>query len=198
MRAEVLRAVIFWASSIGYMVAHAIYEGADAIGVWGADMLLDEEYGYQRDNLSWLLGIAEGRGIEVVVPDQSALLKVNFVYGLQPPPVANGNPVSSGFLSTRREGYDGNVKLLKRQVDMISGRILEVQDIAGLLNTEGGVTADQLRERVELLNGQHSEKASELMRFVGAIAEVDALSDYVKHYERGGVIPGGQSCETGS
>ncbi len=71
----------YWASSIAYMIALAIEEQFKRIEIWGVDMLTDGEYQHQRPNVEWLLGIAEGRGIETFVPPQSALLKMNSMYG---------------------------------------------------------------------------------------------------------------------
>lgn len=61
-------------SSIAYMVALAIHEGVDKIGIWGVDLHCDTEYDYQRPNMEYLIGLARGRGIKVFIPPQSALL----------------------------------------------------------------------------------------------------------------------------
>ena len=80
----------YFASSIGYMFGHLIYEHLMAktqdekfseVAIFGVDMLLDEEYAMQRPNCEYLLGICKGLGILVHVPDSSALLKVNSPYG---------------------------------------------------------------------------------------------------------------------
>lgn len=64
-------------SSIAYMIALAIHEKADEIAIYGVDMQGDDEYGYQKPNIEYLLGLAEGRGIKVTVPEESPLLKFN-------------------------------------------------------------------------------------------------------------------------
>lgn len=61
-------------SSIAYMVALAIYERVDRIGIWGCDLSASTEYAYQRPNLEYLIGFAKGKGISVYTPPQSALL----------------------------------------------------------------------------------------------------------------------------
>lgn len=61
-------------SSIAYMVALAILEKVDRIGIWGVDLHCDTEYSYQRPNLEYLIGLARGCGIKVFIPPQSALL----------------------------------------------------------------------------------------------------------------------------
>lgn len=64
----------YFASSIAYMVALAVTERADEIGLWGVDMDAEDEYRQQRPNLEWLLGLAEGRGIRVTLPEGCPLL----------------------------------------------------------------------------------------------------------------------------
>ena len=53
-------------SSIAYMMALAIHQGADTIGLWGISMNGTGEYGYQRPNMEYMIGLAEGRGIKVL------------------------------------------------------------------------------------------------------------------------------------
>lgn len=67
----------YWNSSIAYALAMAIHEGADEIALYGVDMKGDDEYGYQKPNIEYLIGLARGRGIKVTVPDESPLLKFN-------------------------------------------------------------------------------------------------------------------------
>lgn len=62
-------------SSIAYMMALAIAEGHEKIGIYGVDMKGDDEFGYQRPNIEYLIGLAEGMGIEVIIPEESPLLK---------------------------------------------------------------------------------------------------------------------------
>lgn len=61
-------------SSIAHMMALAIYEKVDRIGIWGCDLSTGGEYAYQRPNMEYLIGLARGRGIRVYVPPQNALL----------------------------------------------------------------------------------------------------------------------------
>ncbi len=76
----------FIESSIAFMMAHAILElkAGDRIGLWGIDMHVDTEYGYQKPNMLYLIGLARGRGINVWVPPQSALFQpaMALPYGL--------------------------------------------------------------------------------------------------------------------
>jgi len=60
--------------AISYQIAYAIFLGAEKIGLWGIDLREDTEYGYERPNVEWLLGLADGRGVDIVLPDGCALL----------------------------------------------------------------------------------------------------------------------------
>jgi len=65
----------YWNSSIAYAMALAIHEGAREIGIWGVDMTGDDEYGYQRPNMEYLIGVARGQGVDVYIPPESALCR---------------------------------------------------------------------------------------------------------------------------
>ena len=71
----------FFTSSLAYALALAIVQKPAEIGLFGADMSAEEEYGYQRPAMTYLVGIARGRGIKVTVPPASPLLRANFIYG---------------------------------------------------------------------------------------------------------------------
>lgn len=67
----------YFNSSLGYMVALAIAEGAKEIGIYGVDLVAPDEYGYQKPNMEYLIGVARGRGITVTIPGGSGLCKFN-------------------------------------------------------------------------------------------------------------------------
>lgn len=78
----------YFSNSISWMVAHAIYEGATEIHVYGVDMAQGGggaagEYASQRPSCEYFLGLAAGRGVKVYVPPQSDLLKVSAMYGVE-------------------------------------------------------------------------------------------------------------------
>ena len=55
-----------WLIFAAYMLALAIYEGVDKVGIWGVDLHCDSEYSYQRPNMEYLIGLARGRGMKVI------------------------------------------------------------------------------------------------------------------------------------
>ena len=70
----------YFTSSVSYMLGLALLEGFDKIEVYGIDMGTSTEYAYQKAGTEYLLGMAEGRGIEVFVPKESKLLHAG-LYG---------------------------------------------------------------------------------------------------------------------
>lgn len=71
-------------SSFSYMIAMALLEGYEEIQVFGVDLSTDEEYGFQRAGSEYLLGIAAGRGIKLILPDQCPILRSG-LYGFYEP-----------------------------------------------------------------------------------------------------------------
>ena len=61
-------------STAAYALALAITEGVDEIKLYGVHGATELEYIQQRPCIEWLLGLAQGRGIKVVVPDISPIL----------------------------------------------------------------------------------------------------------------------------
>jgi hypothetical protein len=73
----------YFTSSIAYMIALAIHMNAEEIGLWGIDMLDEEEYYHQRACCEYLLGIARGKGIAVYLPPESPLLRASRMYAYE-------------------------------------------------------------------------------------------------------------------
>jgi hypothetical protein len=68
-------------STVAYMFALAIHDGYDEIGLWGVDMKADDEYGYQKPNMEYLIGFARGKGIKVSIHPSSPLCKFSGMFG---------------------------------------------------------------------------------------------------------------------
>lgn len=73
----------YFTSSIAWMIALALKEGATEIGLWGIDMIGDCEYSYQRACCEYMLGIAKGRGVKVFVSPKSPVLRAARMYAFE-------------------------------------------------------------------------------------------------------------------
>ncbi len=61
-------------NTISYMMALAIYEGVDEIGLWGVHMRGAPTYEAERPSITYLMGLAQGKGIKVYIPPGNPLL----------------------------------------------------------------------------------------------------------------------------
>lgn len=73
----------FFTSSVAWMLALAIEQQPDTIGIWGVDMAATEEYAYQRPGCQFFIREALKAGIKVFVPDQSDLVAPPALYGYE-------------------------------------------------------------------------------------------------------------------
>jgi len=80
----------YFTSTVAYMIAMAMLHGCEDLHLYGVDMgrvgkrlATPDPYGYQRSCCEYLLGFARGRGVNVYVPEKSALLKAPALYGYE-------------------------------------------------------------------------------------------------------------------
>lgn len=71
-----------FSSSFDYLIALAIYEGYQRIEAYGFEMGSETEYRYQREGAAYWIGYCDAYGIELVLPDNTALLR-NKMYGYE-------------------------------------------------------------------------------------------------------------------
>jgi hypothetical protein len=65
----------YFESSVAYMVAWAGLMGYKHLGIWGIDLVIGQEWDYQKPNLEYCLGVAHAHGMTFTIPEQSAVLK---------------------------------------------------------------------------------------------------------------------------
>jgi hypothetical protein len=87
----------YFTSSIAWMIGYAILQKPDAIGLWGIDMMGEEEYLNQRACCEYLLGIARGMNITLVKAPESPLLRSERLYAFE------HTALSAGINTMRRE-----------------------------------------------------------------------------------------------
>jgi hypothetical protein len=76
----------YFASSPAWMLGHALMEGVTEIQVFGIHLATEWEYLKQKPNFSFLLGVAAGRGVKIVVPKTAPLLRESHQYAYQDDP----------------------------------------------------------------------------------------------------------------
>jgi hypothetical protein len=73
----------YFTSTIAFLIALGMEQGFESIGLWGIDLAVGTEWVSQRPCAEFLLGMAHAKGIEVVLPAETALLKQHFRYGYE-------------------------------------------------------------------------------------------------------------------
>ena len=76
----------YFTNTISLMIAYAVYKGKKEIALYGVNMAFSGEYQEQRPSCEYILGVATGMGIKVIIPNTSDLLKCGTLYGFEEPP----------------------------------------------------------------------------------------------------------------
>ena len=71
-------------SSPSWMLMHAIMEGYTEIHVYGIHLATQWEYVQQRPNFEFLLGVAAGKGVKIVLPQGTPICKAGYRYAFEP------------------------------------------------------------------------------------------------------------------
>lgn len=77
----------YMTNTLAYMIALALMEGVTHLAIFGCDYSAGSEYGPQRGSAEYWLGLAEGRGVQVLIPPTCDLLnKPHLMYGYESHP----------------------------------------------------------------------------------------------------------------
>lgn len=85
-RAEIAAKFGHFASSPAWMIAHALMEGVTELHIYGIHLATEWEYVKQKPNMTFLLGIAAGLGVKVVLPKGCPLLAETHQYAFEEDP----------------------------------------------------------------------------------------------------------------
>lgn len=128
----------FFTSSLAWMMAmalDAIEESrktrttpeVDAIGLWGVDMSHTTEYGAQRQGCQFFIQIANQLGIEIIVPNESDLLRPATLYGVVEHDHHHiKNTIRKRELETRLAVAKQNLEQCKHEVSFLQGAIDDI------------------------------------------------------------------------
>lgn len=73
----------YFTNSVAYLTMYAAYLGFKKLEIYGVDMSTESEYSHQKASEEYMIGLCEGMGIEVYIPQSSELLKCNQLYALE-------------------------------------------------------------------------------------------------------------------
>jgi hypothetical protein len=122
----------YFTNTISWQIAWAIYNDFEEIGIWGVDMAVAEEYMAQRPSVEYYLGIAEGLGIKITLPDECDLLKTLFQYGLQEPEATAYEKKLSNVkknLAMRRAKEAETARIASKKEDQYTGALEGIREM---------------------------------------------------------------------
>jgi hypothetical protein len=68
---------LYFTSSVAWAIAYCLYKGVKKMYLYGVDFSSDIEiYTYQRQNAEYWIGYATAKGMEVIIPETSELLRL--------------------------------------------------------------------------------------------------------------------------
>ena len=158
----------YLSSSIAYEIALAIAEGFEEIHLYGVDLNTEAEYAWQKPGVEYLLGVAAGRGIRVVLPDNCPLLK-GTLYGRG---YLSERPESMSYeqLATRLKALQHDASVLQEQINKIAGARTELVEFVQAQMLPG-IDHERVDERRKLMERHLAEATAKLQQVSGAIQE---------------------------
>lgn len=112
-------------STPAYMAAYVVWSKAmginphlTEIGVWGIDLIVGEEYDYQKPCMEFWLGVARGAGMALTIHEKSSLLKTLQRYGL-----SSGHVTFGPFTHARFQTKIEQMEKRKQEIEIEKARI---------------------------------------------------------------------------
>ena len=181
----------FYTSTLAYMIALALDEGFNHFELYGFDMEADTEYKYQRDSAEYFIGLAEGMGCTVLLPQNCSLLKGDLgIYAYETSEVGfrqllEGRAIQLNLQNTNASSAYNSIMGKKRKIDELAKTYpdlvpmtdtieLEINNQAGLLNTIAGAMAEN-EESIKLFDMHYNHSGVEIER-----AKSEELNEPVK------------------
>ena len=152
----------FFTSSIAYMLAMALEEGPEEIGLWGVDMADATEYSSQKNGCRFFLQLALMRGIKVTTPSGCELMVPGRLYSLEEAPWFETRSVA------RRQELAGLVEQNQAQRTSL---VLEKTALEGRRKIT--LTDDQIKERLGKIDAEMAAAERQGLVLDGALQQID-------------------------
>lgn len=120
----------YFTNTVSWLIALAIVANPEELHIYGVDMAQDSlthaEYSEQRPSCEWLIGVAQGRGINVVIPEGSDLLKASHLYGFDDEQHRAKLMSRLNELGVRKEQIRGEMVQAQSKATWMQARISEL------------------------------------------------------------------------
>jgi hypothetical protein len=119
----------YFTSQAAWMIALALSEGVTHLGFFGIHYSLDEEHRKQRAGCEYWMGVAIGRGVQIVNPEGSPLLREpGWLYGYES---HTGKQHTRTKTGGKKPGVDYTLPPQNRQMTMVDDPTVEKMRAVG-------------------------------------------------------------------
>lgn len=141
----------YFTSTVALLIAWSIHQGYSTVGLWGIDLIVGTEYEHQKACAEFWLGVAHGRGMHVIIPQQAALLKHSHRYGYQMEP--SWGPVSSLEMEKRTAYLADEQKTMVDKLHFLDG----AADAFTKMKNDPEIDVDQMLKEIGQAHGRTGE-----------------------------------------
>ena len=175
----------FMTSTFSWMMAQAMEEGAEAIGLWGVDMEYGTEYRQQRTGLRHFIELAKLVGIDVQRVVTSGIAYEPIPYPMwQDDPILAKNKLRQKVISENKETADFTSRTMEIKLQQYEGARQEMQTLLHSEHTAVRELAEKrsvaLERAVASIREGMLSARDDAMRADGALQELKWLEDYLQ------------------
>lgn len=174
----------YMTNSVSWMLGLALLEGVSEVGLWGVDMACSDpargsngEYEHQRPSCEFMLGVAHGMGVHLVVPEQSDLLRCGRLYAFESHKGSNWlkHRARCQELSERMQAAQNLAEQKKMEVAAIGGALENMKYFQRDLG-DGDYQPLEMRLRVNRLEYDLAMRDREIERLKALVQQDPSLT----------------------
>lgn len=175
----------YFTSSIAMMIALAIAEGFEHIGIYGIDLIVGREYHFEKACVEFWLGIAHAKGIQYHIPENSALLWQSHTYGYEMEPDYGFFGLTA--LKKRAGELHKTVAECRDKVHVMQGHVEEAELVMSKMPADSK-SQQVMRDRVVELRTELDKHLNLLYMNDGAQQEAARMYSILELKTRGGSV----------
>lgn len=175
----------YFTSSIAMMIALAIAEGFEHIGIYGIDLIVGREYHFEKACVEFYLGLAHAKGIQYHLPQQTALLWQAYTYGYEKEP--DYGFFSIDKLRKRSAELHKAVAVQRDKVHVFQGHVEEAELVRDKMPADSG-SRRIMEDRLVELRKELDRELNLLYLHDGAQQEATRMYQILELKSRGGSV----------
>jgi hypothetical protein len=172
----------YFTNSISYMLAFASLCGYKEIHIYGVNMAHASEYGHQKSSCEYFVGFLRGKGINIIIPEQSDLLRTTHLYGYELFDVEMAK-----IMRTKIHELKANIKALKSHELEGMCRLRGYSTIQNFIKLPEEERNNCSNDIAELIKNQDRLLAQIQKDLVSSISMYQALRELYAYYDQEGV-----------